>query len=228
MNWDSSKIDLGDLRIREALLPHEEFEYVTSTSIALPAPSAPLPAQQDFLRTRRTCREFGPISVVDLAPFLWHAAHTCDWVLGAYGAVELRPAPSAGARHPIDILIVDTRHAQAFVYRPPLHGLDEIRTEPTALRDLAAAARTVLDVGDGLLVWLVAQPARTLAKYEHGEAFVLLDAGSLVATLSFTAHATGLAYSALGLSGEPWIGRLLHSRGQAVGILGGVVGTRLA
>jgi SagB-type dehydrogenase family enzyme len=228
MNWDSSKIGLGDLRIREALLPYEEFEYAITTSIALPAPSTPLPAQQDFLRTRRTCREFGPISVVDLAPFLWQAAHTCDRVAGAYGTVELRPAPSAGARHPIDILIVDARRAQAYVYRPPLHSLDEIRMEPTDLRELADAARTVLDVGDGLLVWLVAQPARTLAKYEHGEAFVLIDAGALMATLSFAAHATGLAYSALGLSGEPWISRLLHSQGKAVGMLGGVVGTRRA
>ena len=226
MNWDSSKIDLGDLRIREALAPYEEFEYAITTSIALPAPSTPLPAQQDFLRTRRTCREFGPISVADVAPFLWHAAHTCDCVAGTYGTVELRPAPSAGARHPIDILIVDARRAQVFVYRPALHSLDEIRTEPTNLSELTAAARTVLDLGDGLLVWLVAQPARTLAKYEHGEAFVLLDAGALVATLSFAAHATGLAYSALGLSGEPWISRLLNSRGKAVGVLGGVVGTR--
>lgn len=228
MSWDSSKIGLGDLRIREALLPYEEFEYAITTSVALPAPSTPLPAQQDFLRTRRTCREFGPISVVDLASFLWHAAHTSDWVVGAYGAVELRPSPSAGARHPIDILILDTRRAQAFVYRPPSHSLDEIRTEPTALSEIASAARTVLDPRDGLLVWLVAQPARTLAKYEHGEAFVMLDAGALVATLSFAAHATGLAYSALGLSGEPWISQLLHSRGQAVGVLGGVVGTKPA
>jgi len=227
MIWDSSKIDLARLRVRECLLQYQEFGYAVVRTESLPAPrSAPL-FRSDFLRTRRTSRRFGSISLVELSPFLWHAAHTCDVVEGAYGAVELRPSPSAGARHPLDLLLIDIERGGAFVYRPLSHGMDQIEADPRKLGDLADMVRGVLDPGNGLLLWLVAQPARTLAKYEHGEGFVLLDAGALVATLSFAAHATNIAYCPVGVSGEPYVSRMLKSDGTAIGVLGGVVGSRL-
>lgn len=225
MRWDSSKIDLGALRVRAELLPYAEFEYPTTTRIALDSPRSQPELPRDFLRTRRSRRGFGRIGVDELGPLLWHAARTCGYVEGEYGTVELRPAPSAGARHPIDLMLFDTRVAQGFVYRSTLHCLDQLRVGAQEHGRLVAAARAVLDLGEGWLLWLVAQPARTLAKYECGEGFVLLDAGALVATLSFAAHATDVAYCALGISGEPWISRLLDSQGAAVGVLGGLVGT---
>lgn len=227
MTWDSSKIDLSSLILRQAVQPHEEFRYRTKQCIYLETPRESLSVCENFLRTRRTYREFGPISYETLACWLWHAAHTCHVVEGVYGRIELRPAPSAGARHPIDLLIIDRHRYDVSVYDPPSHCLRRIQFNRLALDHLLAAGRRLLDYGDGMLIWLVGQPARTLAKYEHGEPFVLLDAGALIATLAFAAHALKLAFCPIGISGEPWLSQLIDSDSRTIGILGGVVGTQL-
>jgi SagB-type dehydrogenase family enzyme len=215
------------MRVRDELIPVKEFSYPVKLHYPLPIVSAPLRVEEDFLRTRRTVRGFGKLEVSELSSLLWQSANACHVVNGSYGRVTLRPSPSSGARHPIDILLIDPAKSAAFIYCPATHGLNEIHADCQLINEIYLAAQKLLNPGCGLLLWLVAQPARTAAKYENSEGFVLLDAGALVATLSFAAHALKLAYCPLGISGEPLISRLLNSQGQVAGILGGVVGSRV-
>lgn len=226
MTWDSSKFDQSRLRLRDALQANEDFSYNVVVRERLPV-SAPDNQEAAFIRARRTRRHFGLIGLSDVAAFLQLVAQPAMTIVGAYGPVELRPAPSAGARHPIDLLVVDPRRLTCAVYRPRENCLDTIGVNADSVKELVAAATRLLEPEEGILVWLVAQPGRTMMKYDHAESFVMFDAGALVATMSFAAQALGLSFCPLGTSGEPTISQLLRSRGKIVGLLGGVLGSRV-
>lgn len=223
MNWDLSKLDYATLAVRPAPVPHEEFNYPVRKVHAIEPPTSTIAT--DYLRQRRTHRAFGVVSLSCVGNLLWHVCSPVQMVSGDFGEVELRPAMSAGARHPVDFLIIESPTTPLFRYRPETHSLEELQSSGLSI-ELWRRASKLLDLGQGTLLWMVAQPGRTLAKYEHGEAFVLMDVGALAATISFAAAALALAYCPLGISGEPVISEMLGSKGVAIGVLGGVVGSR--
>lgn len=226
MNWDTSKFDQTALSRRPELATHAEFDYRVERSMSLaPQPVSNCPGVE-FMRSRRTHRDFGPIDIAEIGRFLYLAMSATGHLDGAYGPVQLRPSISAGARHPIDILVVDPKANLCAVYRPDRHTFDAIQSAPVDIQSLVQQTQKLVPWDQGVLIWLVGQPGRTMAKYEHAESFVYFDAGALAATLSFMAHALNLSYCPLGFSGEPAISRLLHSQGVAIGLLGGVLGTR--
>lgn len=222
MRWDASRFDLSNLRPRSSLLRIEEFRYAIQSVRQLKAPASP--SLRTDLHLRRTARHFGAAPLEEVAALLWHVSKPAQTVEDSFGRVSLRMAPSAGARHPIDFLLVPHRDGPVYVYLPESNSLGTLAVDLKRVHSLWRQAEEMVDVGEGALLWMVAQPGRTLSKYENGEPFVLMDAGALAATISFAATALGLSYCPLGRSGEPVVSKLLRSSGLAIGILGGVVG----
>lgn len=130
-----------------------------------------------------------------------------------------RGAPSAGAIHPIHI-VLNLPYEQIWRrYCPMSHSLISLRSQltPTEVR---TSARELLDAPRAALVQFIAEPGMTASKYDDGQSLVWRDAGALQASICFAAQVVGLGVCLLGLTGERWARRLvdqaqLHGVGLA-------------
>lgn len=140
--------------------------------------------------------------------------------------LQKRPVPSAGAIHPIHLLVKkqgdDTPWAR---YNPLTHALDVIGPVADVLKDLCAEADQVVPAQSGTMLLFVAEPAMTAAKYESSDSLVWRDAGVIQGALAIVAESLALNYCLLGITGDPWVGRL-SEQCQLVGVGLAAVGTR--
>lgn len=181
----------------------------------------------DVVESRRSRVPKGPIEWADLSIFLWMCAKIRRQRRTAgNGAVSHRPAPSAGGLHPIDMLFIEcpTRPSLA-VYDAQSHVLcDLLISDNNLLMSLVANVNAATQNSTGSIVLFAANFDRTLAKYENGESLVWRDSGALLALCYLTAEALGLSCCGLGITGEPWLSRLVQSHSGVSGVGGCVVG----
>ena len=99
---------------------------------------------------------------------LWFTAKTRSVVKDPAGTTcSHRPTPSAGGRHPIDILVIQTPSEPTLaIYDPIAHGLADLEvTDIEPLRSVVDEANAVTMNRDGALLLFAASFNRTLAKY---------------------------------------------------------------
>jgi SagB-type dehydrogenase family enzyme len=111
-----------------------------------------------------------------------------------------RPYPSAGGRHPIDLLVVA---ADVDGLAPGAWWFDAWKCELAreAAVDLTSTVRNVESIVDSsvpAIVFAVAVPDRTLERYPDGMSLVWRDAGVVLQTLHVLAFDAGLASCILG------------------------------
>ncbi len=114
-----------------------------------------------------------------------------------------RPSLSAGALHPLSILLTpggsDSRLLRVNSDNATIEEL------PIALADIDCWLRRcaeLLPLAKGSSIALVADCTRTAAAYSHYESLVWRDAGALLQTLALVCEAYGLAFCPLGLLGR--------------------------
>ena len=115
-----------------------------------------------------------------------------------------RPSPSAGALHPIEVVLVDwrTRH-RVMRYVPLRHEIHVLYPiKQSKLIELVRAIREVLPLAHGTGVFLLGSDARVASAYENPLSLLWRDAGALIQTLHLTATAFRLAYCPIGLLGH--------------------------
>lgn len=160
-------------------------------------------------RDRQTRRDFGPLSLRHLGHLLWlacrvHSSRSSDLGFNQ----QFRPLPSAGAVHPIHLVIQRSRGMGWEIYDPELHALLAI----LASADFADAARLeankIVASSDAMLIGLMAEPRKTGAKYQNAESLVWRDAGVVIGYLSMFAEALGLSLCPLGATGDAHIAPL--------------------
>lgn len=158
----------------------------------------------ELMEQRQTRRDFTrELSIEDLGEFLWLACRSRSSRASIYGPdQESRPHPSAGALHPIHVLVVMDARA-VLRYAPAQHALLELPASAENASYALDAARASLELGSGYVLALVAEPGKTGAKYEDPESLVLRDAGVVLGYMSFVAEALGLAFCPLGITGNP-------------------------
>lgn len=156
-----------------------------------------------LLERRETRRGFNkPLDDATLGEFFWLACRNRSSRPSPFGPdQESRVHPSAGAMHPIHVLI--SRDAGPWMrYEPVEHALIEL---PGSF-DCAAAGRDaagcLLELEQAVLLGLVAEPGKTAAKYENHETLVWRDAGVVLGYMSLVAEALGLAFCPLGIMGR--------------------------
>lgn len=180
----------------------------------------------DLVGSRRTRYEFGPVDTMTLGLLFERSARVSVEVPSGYGfPLTKRAAPSAGGIHPIH-LIVHAYGARVLCrYDPFAHSLREIRTEldPAELRE---SMSRVVDGEQGVLVLLVAEPGKSAVKYENAASLVWRDAGVLLAFLAMGAESLKLNFAPLGVTGDPWVARLVDEPGL-VGVGAAFVGSRM-
>lgn len=182
-----------------------------------------IPGRLSDSLTRRSLRNFAAPSLAALSALLWHAARCQETFPSALGFdLQLRPTPSAGAIHPIHILLELPADQCWARYDPIMHQL-QVLSEPRALPNLRRMAEDYVHPGDGCLLAFVAEPGMTGAKYEHPESLIWRDAGVLQGVVAMTAPQTGLGLCLLGLTGDEAITSLSDQsqlRGVGVAIVG--------
>lgn len=217
-------IDLGNPIPLETPSRYEPYEWPSQgiEYLAVPMRLA-LPSLEKIISARRTRRTFGPISREQLAPFLWLSCRTLAKGNDQVGfPISQRPVPSAGAIHPIHLLLGE-QSDNWLQYAPDRHGLIPLRIAGDVLDGLWRAIAQVVEPEAGTALLFVAEPGKTYAKYEFGDSLVWRDTGVLIGHMALVAEALQLNFCPLGITGEPWISRLdgqSHLVGVGVALLG--------
>lgn len=213
-----------DLKLRE-------WSYSTGPALYLPVPLRPSGIGNffDIVDARRSRRPTGKIADQELSTVLWWTSKTRLQRRG--DRWEHRPSPSAGGRHPIDIIVSNPSilSGALHLYDTIGHALRPIsRVNQRLVRLLRAEAEQIVGAAGGTILWHAAQPSRTFARYRDGASLIWRDAGVLVAMTALVAEAASLACCPLGITGEPWLSRAMGSSSGVVGVGGCVIGSREA
>lgn len=222
MTW----IDLGNpiplqkhCRYKPYDWPSQDVEY-----LSVPA-SLTLETLDKIIHSRRTRRTFDLLSREQLAQFLWLSCRTIargDDCLGF--SITQRPAPSAGAIHPIHLILSD-KNNDWLRYDPEHHALTSLKTEGGIFAGLRKAIEQVVDPGAGTVLLFVAEPGKIYAKYEYGNSLIWRDVGVLIGHMALVAESLQLNFCPLGITGEPWTSRL-GNQSQLVGVGVALLGSR--
>jgi hypothetical protein len=175
---------------------------------------------------RRSGSSFAKLSPERLEPLLAFSLSTLRVKLADPGR-ELRPMPSAGALHPLHLLLSEGEDWH--VYIPRIHTLRRLQVDSKAASSLWKEIRQVLDPGQGTLLLVLAEGGILAAHYENPETLALRESGCLLGHLGLTAEALDLSYRILGPTGEPWAHQLVEgATGIFVGVGTALVGGHLS
>jgi hypothetical protein len=215
MTW----INLGNPLPKLSNEKHQPHRWETGEVRRLPASlQLTMPSLSQVLQERRTTRRFSPMQDENLADFLWHACRTHEtWASDLGFDLEHRASPSAGAIHPIHLVINPPGDSRWWLYEPRGHFLVELASVSQRLEGLREHSRQVVDAPDATRLLLVAEPGKTLVKYQNGCSLIWRDAGALLAVMALTAQGLGLRFCPLGITGEPWASSLAD-QGELAGV----------
>ena len=202
---------LPEPKVRSTPKPYHPFHWHIDRCEQLP-----LPRSLEFAAERRSHREFSCPSLHSLSTLLWHVARRQESLLSPEGFdLHLRPVPSAGAIHPVHVLIEHPIDRTWTRYNPLSHTLDHL-TASSAFPSIRDVAKIYVDPGAGALIAFVAEPGLTDAKYEDSASLVWRDAGVLQGAFALLAPQANLVSCLLGLSGNCFASDL-GKQGQLIG-----------
>lgn len=211
MKWDMNWTDLGNPFPRIQPLTYRPIEWPIEEVFFLPPPLEGnlLPPMRSVIESRRTRREFGSLDHYLLSEWLWLVAREMVAGHSRLGfALTQRPAPSAGAIHPIHIVLSLPEMDGWQLYLPDKHAL-ALLSQPNQTRDVVRnELLPVLDIQSGIVIRLIAEPGMTAAKYENADSLVWRDAGVLTGQMALVAEAFACNFCPLGITGNEWCASL--------------------
>jgi len=199
--------------------PNQDIEYLTAPA------QLELPTLDKVVFSRRTRRTFGPLTRGKISQLLWLSCRTIakgDERLGF--PITQCPAPSAGAIHPIHLVLGDQNNDWRR-YDPDQHRLTSLGLAGNMLAGLWQSIEHVIQPEKGTVLLFVAEPGKTYAKYASGNSLIWRDAGVLIGHMALVAEALQLNFCPLGITGEPWI-RNLDVQHQLAGVGVALLGSR--
>lgn len=212
MNSCTPATGQNDPRPRATPSPYVPFRWPVTHRIALePGSATHLVDLADILANRRSHRPGVTPTIESIGVLLWQVSRTLSVAPSPYGfELERRPIPSAGALHPIHMLVRWPAETAWTRYDSRAHQLECLADEKGHLSGLAQHTLHVAGATDGVVMAFVAEPGRTASKYENSDSLVWRDAGVLQGTLCAVAPAVGLQVCLLGPTGDAWISRLAN------------------
>ena len=211
---------------RQTPLPFRRIEWPVSRSMVLPAPVPP--PMTDFasvIAARQSSRHIRRSSLRETANFLAFAcAVRSTW--GTDSERSSRPAHSAGALHPVEVLLVaGARRERIFRIDPSLGVLQSLYIECIpSLRSLSAKLAAMLPDAHCDYLVLLADPALTGSWYFDPESLIWRDAGALMQTLHICATAYRLAFCPAGITGAELAAAIFGDGSRMIGAGVAVVG----
>lgn len=205
----------------------ESFNYpiVEKTTLIRPGDNE----QIDFFKavlSRRSSRTYKPLDIDVMSKILWYSSKVANVSLtqDAY-ILSQRPAPSAGSRHPIDILLSpadDLTDRSLYYYNPFDHSINKLQLNSKIVMDFFIQVNEIINCKSATIVWFIAHPSRTESKYENAESLIWRDAGALLYCFQLVCTALKVQSCALGTLGEPFVSQIFEDYGKVYGV-GGVL-----
>ena len=209
--------------------PLQYMPVLWPTSALVPLPDVlhvDTPPFASVVESRRTRYSFAPISDEQLAALMHLTCRVRGNIAGPLSLPQTyRPAPSAGAIHPVHVVLHRPGDASLYRYDPNEHGLRQLDA-CLDLMALRAAMHEVIDAPNATLLLFVAEPGMTESKYENATSLVWRDAGVLLGMLAMAAEALCLNFSPMGITGAPWVSQLVPNA-PLFGVGAAFVGARI-
>lgn len=195
--------------------------------VPLEAGTAPWPVDlATTLARRRSVHARGPLTLSALGALLWHTCRTLTVAASPYGfELQQRPTPSAGAIHPVHLILQAPGTGGWARYNPRAHRLELLGSAGGVLENLHTRVAELIGPSAGTVLAFVAEPGLTAAKYEQVNSLIWRDAGVLQGVLAIIAEALLIDMCLLGATGDPWVGALAD-QGKLKGVGLAVLGSR--
>lgn len=218
---------LGIPRPRPNPITYTPITWLASRVIDLPdSKLAVTRSVSDALANRRSHRSSDAPTLESLGSLLWQSARTIQRTPSPFGFdSEIRPAPSAGALHPVHLVVWVPSLGNWAWYSSRTHRMHVLERQQ-ALEGLSEEVRSILPECSGATIVFVAEPGLCSAKYLNADSLIWRDSGVLQGTLGIVASALDLEFCLLGITGNPWVERLAE-QGKLSGVGVAVVGSKL-
>lgn len=179
------------------------FQYPIETKENLKRPKS-FP-DKDFLETlfnRRSQREFSSLSKEELSYLLYICTKTEYLQSDVTGFIHSkRTAPSAGARHPVDLLISTNKSnskRELSYYNPIDHSIGKLIIEPDKLESFFKEVAENLAIENACIIWFAIQTEKTASKYINPKTLYWKDTGALLYCIQLVAQYLNLKSCPLG------------------------------
>lgn len=226
LHWDMLPSEQPIPRLR--LRPYSPYRWPIGDITSLtPSTSELIVDLVKISFNRQTRREFGCISTEKLGDLLWLCCRAHSTIPSGLGfELQFRPVPSAGAVHPIHVLIQRDSTECWEIYDPLNHILMVLPSSEGLVEAARAKINEFISSKGATLIALVAEPGKTAAKYSNPETLIWRDAGVIIGSLVTYAEALELSICPLGVTGNAAILPLGES-GLLVGVGMLLVGSRV-
>lgn len=203
-------------RLLDTPIPFEPYLYSETEEIKLSKVGTDL-LRNNFLEvfsTRRSVKRLGECSLEELSQVLYYAVKPYCIGKDDYGVTVYRSAsPSAGGRHPIDVLVgrKEGKYRQLYLYQPLCHSLFRLAIDEKARKDFFEDVETTLPFGESTLLWFSLQFMRTASKYTDYMSLAWRDVGAQLCCLQQAAKYVGMDSCPIGYLAEETFGKLFDT-----------------
>lgn len=224
----SSWIDLGEPAPRPEVILYKPYSWPAIGIIDITEEyEAPDIGFFDVVNKRRTYRDLERIDIPKISEIMSLLLRTRFWGDDSLGFSKvLRPVPSAGAIHPIHVLVSSPTDEHWLRYLPDHHVFECLDPAIINPADVRISLGNINNVSNATILLFIAEPGKTAAKYSHESSLVWRDAGFLQGFFALVSQALGLGYCPIGLTGEIWA-KKLDEKGRLAGVGLGYIGTVL-
>lgn len=184
------------------------FIYSTKSKHSLKRNFSPL--KKDFysvIENRRSTRDFSKITLNQLEEMLFYSSRITSINIDNFNYITTkRNVPSAGARHPIDLLVsLPEKERKLNYYNPLDHSLNELFVEDSKLVNFFSKINENLNLENACVIWFSIQINKTASKYNNPESLYWKDTGILLYHIQLISSYLGLKSCPLGtLASEPF------------------------
>lgn len=211
---------------RERALPYDAPGWPVARSFRLANVVQPATAEfTQVLEARSSSRHLIRAPLREIANLLMFATGARQaW--GSSPRRSLRPSHSAGAIHPISVLLVTGAVKPRILRLDPYDArMELLRPErPGRLVELMDRAGQIVPSANADILVLAADPGVTGAVYEEATSLVWRDAGALMQTIHLCATALRLGFCPMGILGHEALEAVFCERPRMLAVGSAVVG----
>lgn len=211
----------------EDLVPIFNYDILETIKLPRLINSIPVSFDQVILK-RKSDRNFDQISLQQLSDLLWYTSKVKMFSIQNNGYILThRGSASAGARHPIDIVIFNKillKCENFHYYNPFNHSLNKLADPSKEFDSFLKHLNEIVDSSNATVVWFIAHKVRTSAKYSNADSLIWRDAGALINSFQMVSTAMGLKSCPVGSLGEPYLSKYFNSQEDIVGAGGILIG----
>lgn len=160
----------------------------------------------DFLNvlySRRSVKPSSSLPINKLSELLFHSLNIHSLSINEKNYITTkRTTPSAGGRHPVDLMILQNvpqyNKMKLNYYNPIDHSLNELKISNKYLISFIEEVNENINLNDSTLIWFVIQKNKTGSKYLNPESLYWKDTGALLYCLQLVSTYLGIKSCPIG------------------------------